>query len=260
MTRNEIMNTLKGDYNALLQEGYDLLGVFLFGSQNYGLELEHSDIDVKAIYLSKQKEDFQNTDKKIFLSTGIFTRTEPEGQINAFPPEVFVTDLATNYHTWFEILYTDYYIINPKYAIVWNEILSLRENIAKQDRFSFLDAQLNCIVEQFPMALMGEDSVLINKRLATFYRLKFLVEKYVLDFPYEWCLTPTEEERDFLLNIKNQASYNSEQCQSLTEQIINELTETIAHYKETHDNVQDYSALKLVGQLLSIEEKGNGKL
>ena len=261
MTKQEIMNTLKGDYNALVKKGYNLFGVFLFGSQNYGLDDENSDIDIKAIYLSKEGKDAPSSFGNVFISTGIFERSETEGQINAMLPEVFISNLLLNYHTWFELLYTDYYIINPKYSSVWNEILTLREKIAKQDKYSFMDAQLNCIVDQFPQAIAGNDLALINKRLSTFYRLKFLVEKYALDFPYEWCLTPTEEEKEFLLNLKKQAQYMDSECQEQTKQIIQDMTKTISQYKETYEDVKDYSALEKIKQLLSVVgEEGNGTI
>lgn len=261
MTRQEIMNVLKGDYNALLKEGYDLFGVFLFGSQNYGLSNENSDIDIKAIYLSKEEEDIQPSFGNVFVSTGIFGRSEIEGQINVMLPEVFIGNLLLNYHTWFEILYTDYYIINPKYSLIWNEVLSLREKLAKQDRYSFIDSQLSCIVDQFPQAILGDDLVLINKRLSTFYRLKFLVEKYVMDFPYELCLIPTEEEKEFLLDIKKQSRYTDKECQEQTKQIIQDMEKIISQYKETHEDIKDYSALEKIKQLLSVVgEEGNGTI
>jgi hypothetical protein len=258
MTKQEIMNVLKGDYNSLLKEGYDLFGVFLFGSQNYGLDCENSDIDVKAIYLSKDKEEVVMNSGNVLISTGIFSRSQTEGQINMMSPEVFINNLSLNYHTWFELLYTGYYIINPKHSLVWNEILTLREKLAKQDKYSFIDSQLNCIVDQIPQAITGDDLVLINKRLSTFYRLKFLIEKYVLDFPYELCLIPTEEEKEFLLNIKQQARYTDKECQEQTNHIVQDIKETIFQYKETHEDIKDYSALEKVRQLLlAVEEEGD---
>lgn len=45
----QIMHQLEQDYQRLEREGYVVFGVFVYGSQNYGLETENSDIDVKAL-------------------------------------------------------------------------------------------------------------------------------------------------------------------------------------------------------------------
>jgi predicted nucleotidyltransferase len=65
MTEKEIIfNRLKSDYDKLINEGYEVVGVFLQGSQNYGLQYEESDIDTKAIILQKF-DDFVLNNKPI---------------------------------------------------------------------------------------------------------------------------------------------------------------------------------------------------
>ena len=51
MDRTRIDARLKSDYELLEAEGYEVVGVFLQGSQNYKLDNEQSDIDTKAIVL-----------------------------------------------------------------------------------------------------------------------------------------------------------------------------------------------------------------
>lgn len=52
MTREEnTMNRLQEHYNEIKNMGYEIVGVFLQGSQNYELDYENSDIDSKAIIL-----------------------------------------------------------------------------------------------------------------------------------------------------------------------------------------------------------------
>lgn len=46
-----IRTRLEQDAQFLLDKGYDILGVFLYGSQNYGMATEGSDIDTKAVVL-----------------------------------------------------------------------------------------------------------------------------------------------------------------------------------------------------------------
>jgi predicted nucleotidyltransferase len=54
MNKNEkIMNRLQEHYDEVIKMGYEVVGVFLQGSQNYDLDYENSDIDSKAIILPK---------------------------------------------------------------------------------------------------------------------------------------------------------------------------------------------------------------
>ena len=50
MTYNKIMERLQHDY-AVTRAKYEVLGVFLFGSQNYNCQTETSDIDTKVIVI-----------------------------------------------------------------------------------------------------------------------------------------------------------------------------------------------------------------
>jgi len=53
MERTKIMNRLQEHYNEAENMGYEIVGLFLQGSQNYKLDYENSDIDSKAIILPK---------------------------------------------------------------------------------------------------------------------------------------------------------------------------------------------------------------
>ena len=50
MTYNKIMERLQHDY-AVTRAKYEVLGVFLSGSQNYNCQTETSDIDTKVIVI-----------------------------------------------------------------------------------------------------------------------------------------------------------------------------------------------------------------
>ena len=68
-------DALKEHKQAILDKGYkeeQLLGIFLYGSQNYGCETEESDIDTKAIYIPTFEElCFDNpVSKEIQLKNG----------------------------------------------------------------------------------------------------------------------------------------------------------------------------------------------
>ena len=260
MTRQEIMNVLKGDYNALVEKEYQLYGVFLFGSQNYGLSTESSDIDVKVIYFPKEKE------KLVAMLVGLtsvtkntFDRIRIEGQVTALSPIVFIDNLKSNYHTWFELLFTDYYFVNLEKSKSWEQIRSLRDRIVRHNVYAFLDAQLDCLVSQIDTAFVDADETLCNKRLSTFYRIFYLTQKYCLKLPYHLCLLPTETEKEKLLLIKKNTPYSREECIELTKQLVENMATLIDNYKKENENIIDEEVFLEVSKLFGIEEEeGSG--
>ena len=51
MFKTEVQNQVEIHYEKLVELGYNMVGVFLYGSQNYELDYEKSDVDTKAIVL-----------------------------------------------------------------------------------------------------------------------------------------------------------------------------------------------------------------
>lgn len=51
MFKMEVQEQVERHYKKLVELGYNVVGVFLYGSQNYELDYEKSDVDTKAIVL-----------------------------------------------------------------------------------------------------------------------------------------------------------------------------------------------------------------
>lgn len=51
MFKQEVQNQIQQHYDKLISLGYNVVGVFLYGSQNYELDYSGSDVDSKAIIL-----------------------------------------------------------------------------------------------------------------------------------------------------------------------------------------------------------------
>ncbi|MBQ8806117.1 MAG: nucleotidyltransferase domain-containing protein [Bacteroidaceae bacterium] len=121
MTREEKIAVRLCDDAELLQEmGYEVMAVFLQGSQNYGLDYEGSDIDTKAIVLPRFKD----------MVTGV----APVSMTHVLPSDehIDIKDIRMMFDVWkrqninfLEVLYTPYAWINTKYA---QEIYALYEN------------------------------------------------------------------------------------------------------------------------------------
>ena len=51
MFKQNVQGEIQKHYDKLVELGYNVVGVFLYGSQNYELDYEGSDVDSKAIVL-----------------------------------------------------------------------------------------------------------------------------------------------------------------------------------------------------------------
>lgn len=121
MTREEkIEARLIADAELLQDMGYEVMAVFLQGSQNYELDYEGSDIDTKAIVLPKFED----------MVTGV----PGVSTTHVLPSEehIDIKDVRMMFDVWkrqninfLEVLYTPYAWINPEYA---QEIYALIEN------------------------------------------------------------------------------------------------------------------------------------
>ena len=69
LDESKIQKRLESDYQYITSLGHEVLGVFLQGSQNYGLSYEGSDIDTKAIIVPSFNDFVLN--KKMVSTTEI---------------------------------------------------------------------------------------------------------------------------------------------------------------------------------------------
>lgn len=115
MNDKEIMDTLQNYYNVANCD-YNVFGVFLYGSQNYGLSTEYSDIDAVAIV-------FPTPENIIFKEKDSYTEvTGGNGNFHYQDVRDFFNQLRKGNPNAIEILTTDYYIINPEYEYYWNSV------------------------------------------------------------------------------------------------------------------------------------------
>ena len=113
-----IMEVLQDNYNLLTNRGYEVLGVFLYGSQNYDLQYEDSDIDCKAIVL-QSFNDFVKGDNNLANEV---IKLENGNQIEVKEIRLMNSYLLKQRFNFMEILFTEYKIINKKYKQEWDKI------------------------------------------------------------------------------------------------------------------------------------------
>lgn len=138
--KTKIMNRLKEHLCHLDNLGYEVVGIFVQGSQNYGLDIYDkdymSDLDSKAIVLPKF-EDF--VDGKEPVSTTIILPNNEH--IDVKDIRVMFDIFKKANCNFLEILFTEFCIINPKY---YSQFLVVQNN-AERLAFANMKALLNGI-------------------------------------------------------------------------------------------------------------------
>lgn len=164
----------------------NVLGVFLYGSQNYECDNEGADVDTKCILLS----DLYHLAIRPYETKHLHVPRE-EGQ----DPEVcecmtlqhMVANWKKQNPNFLEIMFTYFYVLNPEYEdIWWSYIAGYREHIARYDVrqgiMSVAHQALNTI-KQGPMD---------GKKIGNARRLLYLLHAYDVGLPYKDCLIPPD--------------------------------------------------------------------
>lgn len=124
MDRDKIMARLQEHYDFLVNKGHEVVGVFLQGSQNYGLDLYTSeyvsDIDSKAIILPSFDDFVYN--RKAFSHTYILDNEE---HIDTKDIRVMCEMWIKENISYIELLYTNFSIINPEYYDIVNAYIKI---------------------------------------------------------------------------------------------------------------------------------------
>ena len=122
----KVMERVREHYKKML-DIYDdrLIGVFLIGSQNYKLDIESSDVDTIAVIIPSISEI-------TFLSspTSLTKIMENGEHIVVKDLRLVRYELHKGSPNMLEILFTDYYILNPTWW-EFSKLIAYKESIAK---------------------------------------------------------------------------------------------------------------------------------
>ena len=222
-------------------EEENIIGIFLYGSQNYGFSNASSDVDSRIIILptfeqmsfepsfySKEIEYEETGEHIIVVDIREFRRQCMKQNLNCL-----------------ETLFTEYRIMNPNYKSVFDRVFTQqRELIAHYDKRKMLDSLCGQI-----RGFLNKENI-DNKNLHNAYRLHFLLKEYMKNIPYERCMKPTGANHDFMINIK----YAKENL--ATKERIKEILERVDfiqdHYKDIDSPDKDAAAAVLDNAVIEI--------
>ena len=185
-----------------------IVGIFIQGSQNYGLDYEGSDIDTKLIVVPTFEDIAFN--KKPHSTTHVRANNE---HIDFKDIRLYVETFRKQNLNFLEILFTPYKIVNPQYAEFWQKLVDAREDIAHYDIHRAIKSMKGIALEKYhamehryPTKVdiidkYGYDS----KQLHHLLRVEEYLARYIGGESYESCLTPNEV---FALHLRAVKEHN----------------------------------------------------
>lgn len=204
-----------------------IVGIFLQGSQNYGLDYEGSDIDTKCIITPSFKT--VALAGKPVSTTHIRKNDE---HIDVKDIRLYIDTFRKQNLNFLEILFTKYFIIpNEQFKEQWNRLVKNREAIAHYDVCKNVKAMMGVASEkyfamehQYPSRMgwinkFGYDP----KQLHHLIRIKEYLLRYIAGEKYIDCMITNQA--DFLKDVKL-GYYNLEEARELSTKIYNEIKET----------------------------------
>lgn len=118
----------------------ELFCLCLQGSQNYGLDIYtneyKSDIDTKVIIIPSLEDVVMN--RKPISTTHVLPNNE---HLDIKDIRLYFDNFKKQNINFLEILFTNYYLVNPKYEDLWQLLVHFREEIAHYNK----NAALRCM-------------------------------------------------------------------------------------------------------------------
>lgn len=236
MDREKIMEKMTQHLEYVESLGVEWVGLFLQGSQNYGLDTENSDVDTKAIVLPSLEQLAFN--KKPLSYTHVM---EDNSHCDVKDLRLYFDCFKKGNVNFVEILFTDYFILNPKYMGLWNELCEYRENIARYNRWATLNAMLGMMREKRKQLFNPSEGQAeeierhgyARKQLHHIMRLDMFIKTYSKNVLYAVCLKSSwfdEVVYNMMMQIKvspgyflpSQAEWFANYCIEAAEQAVND--------------------------------------
>ena len=226
------------DYKYVKSLGYNVLGVFVQGSDNYLLSWEGSDIDTKAI-LIPSFEDFV-LNRKPTSTTLILPSNE---HIDIKDIRLMHDCFKKQNINFIEILFTKYKYLSPDYEALYQPMFDNNELIAHYNNYAAVNCIAGMVYEKhkamehpYPtlkdkIEKYGYD----NKQLHHILRCEEFLKRYINGVPYAECLIPTDPQN--LIDVKATYKYSLEEAREIADNCEAIVKDVKQKYMDTHEVV-----------------------
>lgn len=237
-----VMDRVKEHYNEALTYFPEdrIVGIFLQGSQNYGLATPQSDVDTKLIVTPTFKDIAMN--RKPVSTTHIRANEE---HIDFKDIRLYIQTFRKQNLNFLEILYTDFAIVNPIYEKQWNRLVQAREQIVRFNPYRSVQSMKGIALEKYH-AMEHEYPSKIEilkkygydgKQLHHLVRVEDYLERYINGEDYKSCLNPGELKQE-LIEIK-MGKYDLREARLIADKAKSHVEAMAEHAYSIYPNQED---------------------
>ena len=249
--KERINQRLIEDFEYVTSLGYNVLGVFLQGSQNYNLDYEGSDIDTKAILIPSFDDFVLN--KKPVSTTLILPSNE---HIDLKDIRLMHECFRKQNINFIEILFTKYKYLNTEYAELYQPMFDNNERIAHYNNYAAINCIAGMVFEKrkalcHPYEGLREKIEKYgydNKQLHHILRCEEFLKRYIKGVPYAECLIPTRP--NYLISVKSGYVYSLEDAIDLADNCVEIVKMVKQAYIDNYEVVIDREVDKIMNDVL----------
>lgn len=230
-----------------------IIGIFLEGSQNYRMDLPDSDVDTKVFIFPSIDDIIYN--KEPLSTTWIRENNE----------HISVKDIRLVFNTFrkqnlnfVEVLFTMYYILNPKYDYFWKKLVYNRDDIARYNEFAAIMAMCGVAQNKYKMIFKPSEATekgieqfgYAPKQLHHLKRIEYFLETYMSEESYISCMRPPLEVARELVGIKV-GKYNDIEAKVIADEAlnhINNIRQNVINHANIYSNI-NLDAEKILNQV-----------
>lgn len=258
-----VMDRVREHYNEALTYFPEdrIVGIFLQGSQNYGLATPQSDVDTKLIVTPTFKDIAMN--RKPVSTTHIRANEE---HIDFKDIRLYIQTFRKQNLNFLEILYTDFAIVNPIYEKQWNRLVESREAITHFNPYRSVQSMKGIALEKYHameheypskvevLKKYGYD----GKQLHHLVRVEDYLGRYINGESYESCLDPGPMKQE-LIEIK-MGKYSLADARSIADKAKAHVEEMAEYAYSIYPNEEDPEVNELLDdvqyEIMRIAVKG----
>lgn len=245
-----IQQRIESDYQYVESLGYKVLGVFLQGSQNYGLAYEGSDIDTKCIVLPSFEDFCLN--KKPTSTTLVLPSNE---HIDLKDIRLMFDCFKKQNVNFVEILFTQYRKLNPEFEKLYMPMFDNAEAIARYNNYAFINCMAGMSMEKYK-ALEHPYPTLVEKiekygydpkQLHHIVRMNEFMIRYIDGESYSDCLVSKKAE--YLIDIKR-GCHTLEEARQIAKSMLDDTIRRKNAYMENNPLVINKFVEELMNEVL----------
>jgi len=232
-------------YKAVNDKDYFVLA--LYGSQNYNLADEDSDVDTKILVIPTLQDLIFNTKpyNKVYEIGDKLEHIECKDIRNYF--KIFRKQDIN----FIQILFTNYFIVNSEYQDLWNILQENREKIARLNEYRTVQCmrgRANNVFHNLDHITSTNYEKLMKygidpKQLSHLVRVYLFLSKYIEGKPYKDCIR-VDEDRDYVISLKkNCGGYSEKKARSLALEYYKKIDSIVDSVEFKNEDDEETSAL-----------------